>query len=76
MDALGDVLARVVAETIVLIEGTLAHYVDFTYVSGNMTNISLSASGQSFCQNWSNLFVSFAGVMDSMMTALWTVRVT
>ena len=76
MDAFGDVLGRVVAEAIILIEGTLGHYVNFGYVDGNMTNISLSVSGQSFCQNWSDLFVSFAGVMNSMMNALWSVHVS
>jgi hypothetical protein len=75
MDAFGDVLARVIAETVVLIEGMLAHYVDFVYVDGNITNISLSTSGQSLCANWSDLLVSFGGALNSIMTTLWTLRV-
>ena len=72
MGSFGNVLAAVVAETVTLIEGTLAHYVDITFVGGNMTNVSLSPAGELFCLNWSNLLVSFAGAMNSMMTALWT----
>jgi hypothetical protein len=72
MDSFGNVLAAVVAEIITLIEGTLSHYVDITFVDGNMTNVSLSSVGESFCLNWSNLLVSFAGAMNSMMTALWS----
>jgi hypothetical protein len=74
MDAFGDVLARVIAETIILVEGTLAHFVDFAYVDGNITNISLSPSGQSFCANLSNLLVSFSGALNSIMTTLWTLQ--
>ena len=72
MDSFGNVLAAVVAEIATLIEGTLAYYVDLTFVGGNITNVSLTSTGQLFCLNWSNLLVSFAGAMNSMMTALWT----
>ena len=72
MDSFGNVLAAVVAQIATLIEGTLAYYVDLTFVGGNMTNVSLSPVGELFCLNWSNLLVSFAGAMNSMMTALWS----
>ena len=72
MGSFGNVLAAVVAEMMTLIEGTLAHYVDITFVGGNMTNVSLTSTGQLFCLNWSNLLVSFAGAMNTMMTALWS----
>lgn len=72
MVGIGDLLGRVVAESITLLEGTLAHYVNITSLDGNITNISLSANGEAFCQNWANLLVSFAGALNAMMTALWT----
>lgn len=70
--AFGDVLGRVVAELVTILEGTLAHYVNITAVSGNITNVSLSTSGQLLCQNWADLLVSFAGALNGVMTALWT----
>jgi hypothetical protein len=73
MESFGNVLAYVVVEIIMLIQGTLSAWVDVTAVDGNITNVSLSSSGEAFCCNWSNLIVSFAGAMDSMMTALCTV---
>ena len=74
MESFGNILGRVIAEIVTLIEGTLAHYVNITYVGGNMTNISLSSTGELFCLNWSNLLVSFAGAMNALMTALWSTR--
>jgi hypothetical protein len=74
MDSFGNVLARVVVEIIILIEGTLSHYVDITTVAGNMTNVSLSAGGELFCLNWANLLVSFAGAMNEMLSALMTTN--
>jgi hypothetical protein len=76
MDSLGNLLGRLIAEVVVLVEGTLAHYVDISTDGGNITNISLSSAGQSLCQNWANLLVSFAGAMNAMMTALWSTHVS
>ena len=73
MASFGGFIARVVAEMIILIEGTLSHYVDFTTDGENITNISLSPVGDAFCLNWSNLLVSFAGALNELMTALWTL---
>jgi hypothetical protein len=73
MDSFGTVLGTVIAEIIVLIEGTLSHYVVFTTDGENITNISLSPVGDAFCLNWSNLLVSFAGALNGLMTALWTL---
>ena len=74
MDTFGDVIARVIVDLIALTEGTLAHWVSMTNVSGNITNISLTAEGQAFCLNWSKLIVSFAGAMDDMMRAFLAMR--
>jgi hypothetical protein len=74
MESFGNVLAYVVVEIIMLIQGTLAAWVDITAVDGNITSISLTSSGEAFCLNWSNFIVSFAGSMNNMMAALWTVR--
>jgi hypothetical protein len=74
MESFGNVLARVIAEIITLIEGTLSHYVDITTVGGNMTNVSLSSAGEQLCLNWSNLMISFAGAMNAMMSALWSTQ--
>jgi hypothetical protein len=74
MDSFGNVIGRVIAEIITLIEGTLSHYVDITSVGGNITNVSLSAGGELFCLNWANLMTSFAGAMNAMMTVLWNTN--
>lgn len=74
MESFGGVLGRVVAEIIVLIEGTLSHYVDITGVDGNITSVALSEAGELFCLNWANFWVSFAGAMNAMMSALWNVH--
>ena len=73
MEPFGNLLAYVIVQIITLIEGTLGAWVDITAVDGNITNVTLSSSGEAFCLNWSNLIVSFAGAMDSMMVALWTL---
>jgi hypothetical protein len=73
MESFGNVLAYVVVEIIMLIQGTLDAWVDVTAVNGNITNVSLTSSGEAFCLNWSNLMVSFASAMDGMMTALWSI---
>ena len=70
MEPFGNILATVIAQVVTLTEGTLAAYVDITTVSGNITNISLSPTGQAFCTNWSNLIVTFAGSMDRILHAL------
>jgi hypothetical protein len=70
METFGGVLARAVVEMITLMEGTLSHYVNITAVDGNITSVSLSSVGVAFCENLSNLLVSFAGALDAVMSAV------
>jgi hypothetical protein len=70
MDTLGNVLARSVVEVIMLLEGTLSHYVNMTAIDGNITSVALSNAGIAFCQNMSDLLVSFAGALNVVMNAV------
>jgi len=75
MTDFGGLLGRVIAEILTLLEGTLSHYVNIT-VDGNVSSYSLSSTGQLFCQNWSNLLVSWAGALNGVMNALWTTKIS
>ncbi len=69
----GVVIARVIAEMTILIEGTLSQWVSITVVNGNIANIALSPLGESLCEVWANFAVSFAWAMDQMLRTLWSV---
>jgi len=73
MEAFGSLLATIIAETLTVIEGTLAHYVNMTIVDGISPVYRCRRLDNCFCQNWSELLVSFAGAMNALMTALWTL---
>lgn len=66
-------MARVIVESILLIEATLSQWVTITEVDGNIANAVLSPSGEAFAQNWSDLIVSFAWAMDQMLRTVWGV---
>jgi hypothetical protein len=69
----GTVMARLIAEMTVLIEGTLSQYVNIAVVGGNITSIGLTPLGEQFCHVWSDFAVSFAWAMDQALRALWSV---
>jgi hypothetical protein len=69
----GVVIARVIAELTILIEGTLSQWVDITVVDGNIASIALSPLGENLCQTCANFAVSFAWAMDQMLRTLWNV---
>ena len=69
----GVVIARVIAEMTVLIEGTFSQWVDINVVDGNISSIALSSLGESLCESWANFAVSFAWAMDQMLRTLWSV---
>jgi len=69
----GVVIARVIAEMTVLIEGTLSQWVNISVVDGNIASISLSPLGQDLCTAWAKFAVSYAWAMDQMLRTLWTV---
>jgi len=71
MDNFGVVVARVIAELTVLIEATLAKWVNITSVDGNITSITLTPLGNSFADAWSKFIVSYAWAMDQMLRTLW-----
>jgi len=68
----GTVIARVIAEMTVLIEGTLSQWVNVTVVDGNITTIGLSPLGEQFCWAWSRFAVTFAWTMDQALRAVWS----
>ena len=69
----GTVIARVIAEMTVLIEGTLSQWVNITVVDGNITSIGLSPLGEEFCWAFSKLAVSYCWAMDQALRALYSV---
>ena len=69
----GVVIARVIAEATIVIEGTLSQWVDISVVNGNIANIALSPLGESLCEAWASFAVSFAWAMDQMLRTLWSV---
>jgi hypothetical protein len=69
----GVVIARVIAEMTILIEGTLSQWVNITVVDGNIANIALSPLGEDLCQMWAKFAVSFAWAMDQMLRTVWSV---
>jgi hypothetical protein len=73
MDNFGTVMARVIAEYTVLVEGTLSQWVNITVVDGNITSIALSPLGEDLTYWWARVAVSFAWAMDQMLRALWGV---
>jgi hypothetical protein len=73
MESFGTVMARLIAESLVLLEGTFSHWVNVTVVDGNITSIALSPLGEQLTSWWASLAVSFAWSMDQMLRALWTV---
>ena len=73
MDSFGTVIARVIAEMTILIEGTLSQWVNITVVDGNITSIALSPLGEDLTYWWARLAVSFAWAMDQMLRTLWSV---
>jgi hypothetical protein len=69
----GVVIARVIAEMTILIEGTLSQWVNISVVDGNTTSIALSPLGEDLCRAWANFAVSFAWATDQMLRTLWSV---
>lgn len=69
----GVVIARVIAEMTILVEGTLSQWVNIVVVDGNITSISLSPLGEELCTVWARFAVSFAWAMDQMLRTLWSV---
>ena len=69
----GVVVARVIAEMTVLIEGTLSQWVNIAVVDGNITSIGLLPLGEQFCCAWASFAVSFAWAMDQALRTLWSV---
>lgn len=69
----GVIIARLIAEFTVVMEGIFSQWVDITIVDGNLANVALSPLGESLCQSWANFAVSFAFAMDQMIRTLWSV---
>lgn len=69
----GVVIARVIAELMTVIEGTLAQWVNITVVDGNFASIALSPLGEDLCQVWARFAVSFAWAMDQFLRTVWSV---
>ena len=74
MENFGTVLARVIAEYVMLLEATMSHWVNITVVDGNITSIGLTPLGESLTYWWARLAVSFAWSMDQMLQALWAIQ--
>jgi hypothetical protein len=72
MEDFGVVIARVIAELTMLIESTLAKWVNITTVDGNITSITMTPLGDSFADAWSKFIVSYAWAMDQMLRTLWS----
>lgn len=70
----GVVVARVIAELTIIIEGTLSQWVNITIVDGNVANIALSPLGEQLCQVWAKLAISFAWAMDQFLRTIWSVQ--
>jgi hypothetical protein len=73
MENFGVVVARIIAELMVLTEATLSRWVNVTVVDGNVTGVELTSLGESFADAWSTFVVTYAWAMDQMLRTLWSV---
>jgi hypothetical protein len=69
----GVVIARVIAELTIVIEGLLSQWVNIAIVDGNIASIGLSPLGEELCQVWARFAVSYAWAMDQMLRTVWSV---
>jgi hypothetical protein len=72
-DGFGVVVARVIAEMTIVIEGTLSQWVNVSVVDGNVSSISLTPLGEELCKVWANFVVTFAWSMDQMLRTVWSI---
>jgi hypothetical protein len=65
----GEIVVRIIARTVALVEATLGNLVNVTNVSGNVTP-SLLPSGETFVGYLSNLVEGMASGMASLLSTI------
>jgi hypothetical protein len=65
----GEIIARIIAQVVALVEATLGKWVDVTNVSGNVTP-SLLPSGETYVGSLSDLVEAMMSLMANVMSYL------